>query len=77
MSKILERYININGDDILVVSDYNDTVIHYKNRKLHRENGPAVIYKNPKYKEYWYEGKKTDCNSQEDFERIINLQLFW
>ena len=71
----------------------------FKNGLWHRDNGPAVEYKNgDKYwcKEgeyhrvdgpaielnngikYWfYEGKSILCSSKEEFERIINLQLFW
>ena len=44
--------------------------------KRHRLDGPAVEYKNGD-KEWYYEDKWIRCNSQEEFERIINLQLFW
>ena len=41
----------------------------------HREDGPAIEYANGR--KYWYyHGKKIDCQSQEEFERIISLLLF-
>jgi hypothetical protein len=48
----------------------------WKNDELHRIDGPAVEYSNGN--KYWYyEGKKIDCKSQEEFERLIKLKLFW
>jgi hypothetical protein len=29
------------------------------------------------YKEWYYEGEEINCKSQEEFERIIKLKLFW
>ena len=48
----------------------------YQNNKLHRINGPAIERVNGD--KYWYyEGKEIDCESQEEFERLIKLRLFW
>ena len=53
----------------------------YKEGKLHRRDGPAIEYyygfKDNGYKEWYIEGEYIDCSSQEEFERIINLKLFW
>ena len=43
--------------------------------KYHRENGPA-IEDSLGYKEWFYHGQRIDCQSQEEFERIIKLLLF-
>ena len=50
--------------------------IYSKNGKLHRIDGPAVEHSDG-VKEWYYEDKEIECSSQEEFERIINLQLFW
>jgi hypothetical protein len=48
----------------------------YQNDLLHRIGGPAIEYYNGE-KYWWFEGKLIDCNSQEEFERLIKLKLFW
>ena len=48
----------------------------YQNGKCHRIDGPAVEYSNGE--KYWfYEGEEINCKSQEEFERLIKLKLFW
>jgi hypothetical protein len=43
---------------------------------FHREDGPAIERANGDL--YWYyENKNIDCSSQEEFERILKLKLFW
>ena len=55
----------------------NDATKIYKNEKgeWHREDGPAFedIFG---YKGWYYYGRRIDCLSQEEFERIINLLIF-
>jgi hypothetical protein len=48
----------------------------YINGKLHREDGPAVVWANG-YKVWYYNGKNIDCKTQEEFEKIIKLRMFW
>jgi len=48
----------------------------YQNGLWHRLDGPALEYANG-YKSWWYQGKFIDCHSQEEFERIIKLKIFW
>ena len=55
---------------------FNGTKFWYQNGLLHRINGPAEEYSNGK-KYWWIEGKRIDCNSQEEFERYLKLKLFW
>ena len=48
----------------------------WQNGKLHRLDGPAIDQLN-KYKFWYYQGKQIDCSSQEEFEKIIKLKIFW
>ena len=45
------------------------------NGERHREDGPAIEWSN-RDKEWYYHGKQIYCNSQEEFERIIELLIF-
>jgi len=49
----------------------------YINGKLHREDGHALEYTSTGYKEWYYHDKRIDCFSQEDFERLIKVKVFW
>jgi|ERR1035437_4917533 hypothetical protein len=57
--------------------EYSDgTLFWYKEGKYHREDGPALIYNYNT--EYWYiNNKKIDCQSQEEFEKLMKLKAFW
>lgn len=48
----------------------------WKHGKRHRIDGPAVDSNNG-YKEWWVNGKKLDCTTQEEFELLMKLDLFW
>jgi hypothetical protein len=48
----------------------------YQNGLRHRIDGPAVEFANGS-KEWWFEGEQMDFDSQEEFERLIKLKLFW
>ena len=55
---------------------------YYLNNKLHRIDGPAEEYgpdiEYANGNKYWfYEGKFITNKSQEEFERLIKLKLFW
>ncbi len=43
--------------------------------KIHRLDGPAIDYQNEK--SWYYQGKKIPCSSQEEFERLLRLKVFW
>jgi hypothetical protein len=47
----------------------------YLNGKLHREDGPAVEYHD--YKEWYINDELVECNSQEEFKRLMKLRAFW
>jgi hypothetical protein len=55
---------------------YNGYKEWYQNGKLHKLDGPAIEWING-YKLWYYEDKYIKCNSQEEFERLIKLKLFW
>ena len=63
-------------NDFPAIEWNNGNKVWWFEGKLHRINGPTVEYSNGN-KEWWYEGKQIKCSSQEEFKRIINLQLFW
>lgn len=41
----------------------------------HRLDGPAEIFKGVKY--WYFKGKRLNCKSQEEFERLLGLKSFW
>lgn len=42
----------------------------------HRLDGPAIEFSDGK-KIWAINGKRLECSSQEEFERIIGLKIFW
>lgn len=48
----------------------------YLHGKLHREDGPAIEYDNGN-NSWWLHGKLINCDSQEMFERLLKLKVFW
>lgn len=48
----------------------------YKEGYIHREDGPAIEYANGS-KKWYYEGEHIDCSSQEEFEKLLKLRMFW
>ena len=48
----------------------------YLNGYLHRMDGPSIEYTNGD-KAWYFNGKYIDCNSQEEFERLLRLKAFW
>lgn len=46
------------------------------NDKLHRVDGPAQEWVSG-YKEWWYQGIKLACSTQEEFEELLKLKAFW
>lgn len=48
----------------------------YQNDKLHRLDGPAIYRPNERCS--WYvDDIRINCNSQEEFERLLKLKPFW
>jgi len=48
----------------------------YLDGKRHRTDGPAMEYANGD--KVWYlDDKQIDCSSQEEFERLLKLKVFW
>ena len=43
---------------------------------IHSMSGPAVE-KEDGSKEWWIDGVKLDCQSQEEFERYLKQKAFW
>jgi hypothetical protein len=55
---------------------YIEREIHNLKGQLHNETGPAIIW-NDGLQEWWYNGERIYCSSQEEFERKIKLKVFW
>lgn len=56
-----------------VITD--STKIWYQHGLCHRIDGPAMIIGT---KFFWFhQGYKIDCQSQEEFEKLIKLKAFW
>jgi hypothetical protein len=72
----------------------------FKNNRLHREDGPAVVFVKSGYwawyfegwrhrldgsavrlengrEQWWVNGEALDCQTQEEFERLMKLRAFW
>ena len=48
----------------------------YLHDKLHRVDGPAAEYADGD--KWWYlHGKRVDCQTQEQFLRLMNMKAFW
>jgi hypothetical protein len=48
----------------------------YQHGKLHREDGPAVEYANGR-KLWYYHGQQINCQTNEEFVRLLKLKAFW
>jgi hypothetical protein len=54
----------------------NGSKFWYLNDQLHREDGPAyeAAYG---YKQWYYHGKYLNCQTNEEFFRLLKLKAFW
>ncbi len=50
--------------------------VGYLSAVIHREDGPA-IERIDGTNEWWLNGKKVPCSSQEEFERFLRFKAFW
>jgi len=78
---MVDRY----KDGIVInrLSESYSEKLYYKNRALHRLNGPARTVYDDSYTHrnlyyYWYyESEYIRCDTQEEFARLIKLRLLW
>jgi len=47
-----------------------------QNDEFHRLDGPAIVHHNG-MKHWYYHNHYVNCNTQEEFERLIKLRLLW
>jgi hypothetical protein len=66
------HYHRLGGPAILGL---NGNQLWYKHGRRHCLCGPAVDV--DWNKEWWVEGEKIECSSQEEFEQILKLKAFW
>jgi hypothetical protein len=75
------KYWNLAGSDLLHRED--GPAVEYVNGdrswfiygKRHRMDGPAVEWGDRM--EWWINGERLDCNTQEEFQRLMRLKGFW
>jgi len=48
----------------------------YFHDQYHREDGPAIEYAGG-FKDWYYHGQRINCDSQEEFNRLIKLKALW
>lgn len=63
-------------DGPAVIYPKSELLMWYKNDLLHREDGPAILDKHGDDARF-IKGKKINCSSQEEFERLMKLKAFW
>lgn len=71
-------YLNdqLHRDDGPAIEYPNGDKFWYKKDQSHRLDGPAIELCNGN-KFWYYEGTIINCASQEEFEKILKLKLFW
>lgn len=70
---------NENGQPASIDCKYN-TIGYWIHGKAHRLMGPAYVFLNEneqKYSQWYYKGEQINCSSQEEFEKLIKLKMFW
>jgi hypothetical protein len=48
----------------------------YLHGQCHRVDGPAIEYSDG-IKFWWYRGKRINCQTQQEFEKLLKLKAFW
>lgn len=48
----------------------------YKDNKLHREDGPAIIFAIPELPQWWYQDEYVSVSSQQEFEQWLKYKAF-
>jgi hypothetical protein len=61
------------GPAMELADGHKEWLVH---NMLHREDGPAIILPDGN-KEWYLHGKKINCSTQEQFERLMRLRAFW
>lgn len=76
------KFDNIDSDRYKIIYDDGAQAWFYQDL-YHRLNGPAVIEMimiNQKLQvncKWYYYGTEINCSSQEEFEKILKLKIFW
>lgn len=77
-SDIEKKYIQENGEELVCsrVLGHISWTLAFKDDLLHRRSGPAVEHPDGT-KSWYYYGEKINCSSQEEFEHLLKLKVFW
>jgi hypothetical protein len=63
-------------EDGPAVEYIDGTKYWFINGQYHREDGPAIEHANGD-KSWYLNDKKINCETQEEFERLVRLKAFW
>jgi hypothetical protein len=77
-SGTVRYYLNgqLHRDNAPAVEYSNGSRLWKQHGEEHREDGAAVEYSNGN--KYWYlHGEKLPCETQEEFEQLMRLRVFW
>jgi hypothetical protein len=76
----MEEYRDENGqyhrEDGPAVEWSDGTKVWYWHGKLHRQDGPA-IERADGGKSWYYHDQRIDCQSNQEFLRLVKLKAFW
>jgi hypothetical protein len=76
-----DKYYCTNTDDdktFLTTVVMNTSEITRDNiYEMHNEDGPVITYFDGSNKEWYWHNKKIDCNTQEEFEKMLKMKAFW
>jgi hypothetical protein len=75
-SKFWYLHDQYHREDGPAVEYTNGTKYWYLYDKLHRADGPAIELASGS-KWWWYHGKKLNCQTNEEFLRLLKLKAFW
>jgi hypothetical protein len=64
----------LNGGELITWD--NGDQYYYLNGYSHREDGPAIEHANG-HKFWFVNGTYIPCTTQEEFERLMKLKVFW
>ena len=67
---------NLHREDGPAIEYVNGDKFWYKEGKRHRTDGPATEWSNG-IKAYYYLDKYINCNSNEEYFKLLKLKAFW
>ena len=73
-----ENHLYHRGDDLPAIELIDGYRAWFWHGERHRTAGPARIYHNrTDEKEWWVNGERIYCKTQEEFEKLMRMKAFW